>query len=163
VGARRGIAALARHSPVPIAYGEHIYGVDDALAAIDAGELSVLQPDAATCGGIIEARRMAGAAVASGLRVEPHVAAGPIALAANLHVAASVPAIRAIEYPFPLADAWIALGGAALTVESIEDGSLAVPDGPGLGVVLDEAAAARHPYVPIPPRPGFPDRFMGDR
>jgi D-galactarolactone cycloisomerase len=163
VGARRGIAALGRQSPVPIAYGEHLYGVDDALAVIDAGEASVLQPDASTCGGIVEARRMAAVAVAAGLRVVPHVAAGPIALAANLHVAATVPAIRAIEYPFPLAAAWNALGPAGLGPDDIVDGSLAVPDRPGLGVVLDEGAAARYPYTSIAPRPGFPDRFMGDR
>jgi D-galactarolactone cycloisomerase len=164
VGARRGIAALARQSPVPIAYGEHLYGVDDALDAIDGGEVSVLQPDAATCGGIIEARRMAAAGIAAGLRVVPHAAAGPIALAANLHVAASVPAIRAVEYPFPLAAAWSALGvGPDLGPGAIVDGALAVPTGPGLGVRLDEEAAARYPYARIKPRPGFPDRFMGDR
>jgi D-galactarolactone cycloisomerase len=163
-GARPAIASLARQSTVAIAYGEHLYGVDDALDAIRADELAVLQPDAATCGGIVEARRMASLAVAAGRRVVPHVAAGPIALAANLHVAASVAAIRAIEYPFPLADAWSALGGgAALGPDAIEDGCLPVPDGPGLGVALDEDAAARHPYSSISPRAGFPDRFMGDR
>jgi L-alanine-DL-glutamate epimerase-like enolase superfamily enzyme len=79
-------------------------------------------------------------------------------------VAASVPAVRAIEYPFPLAAAWSALGlGAALGPESLDDGCLPVPDGPGLGVTLDTAAAARHPYSTIRPRAGFPDRFMGDR
>ena len=36
--------------------------------------------------------------------------AGPISLAANLHVAASVPVIRAIEYPYTLAPAWAAFG-----------------------------------------------------
>jgi D-galactarolactone cycloisomerase len=163
-GARAAIASLARHSPVAIAYGEHLYGVDDALDAIRADELAILQPDAATCGGIVEARRMASVAVAAGRRVVPHVAAGPIALAANLHVAASVAAIRAVEYPFPLAAAWSALGrGAALGPDAIEDGCLPVPDGPGLGVSLDEDAAARHPYARISPRAGFPDRFMGDR
>ncbi len=163
-GARTAIAALARRSPVAIAYGEHLYGVDDAIDAIGADEVAVLQPDAATCGGIVEARRMAAVAVAAGRRVVPHVAAGPVALAANLHVAASVPAVRAIEYPFPLAAAWSALGrGAPLGPDAIEDGSLPVPDGPGLGVALDEEAAARYPYSSISPRSGFPDRFMGDR
>src|SRR5262249_43410461 len=104
-GARGALASRARHPPVAIAYGEHLYGVDDALDAIRADELAILQPDAATCGGIVEARRMASVAVAAGRRVVPHVAAGPIALAANLHVAASVAAIRAVEYPFPLAAA----------------------------------------------------------
>ena len=64
-----------------------------------ASQLSVLQPDASTCGGIGELRRMAQAAVPFGVRVVPHVCAGPVSLAANLHLAATVPAIRMIEYP----------------------------------------------------------------
>ena len=60
------------------------------------GELLVLQPDASTCG-LAEARAMAAAAAGFGVRVVPHVCAGPIALAAGLHLAATVPAIRMIE------------------------------------------------------------------
>jgi len=94
----------------------------------------------------------------------PHVAAGPIALAANLHLAASLAAVRLVEYPFPLAAAWPAFGvGAELLPTALVDGTLAVPDGPGLGVELDEAAVARYPYQTIAPRQGLPDRFIGDR
>jgi D-galactarolactone cycloisomerase len=161
---RAGIEELARRSRVPIAYGEHLYGRDDALDALRRGQMSVLQPDAATCGGIAEARHIAALATSYGARVVPHVAAGPIALAAGLHLAASVPHIRALEYPYPLAEAWTTLGvGAELSPAAIVDGSLAVPSGPGLGVDLDEAAAAARPYAPPGPRVGLPDRFNGDR
>jgi D-galactarolactone cycloisomerase len=176
-GAREGIAELGRRSPVPIAYGEHLFGRDDALDALRNGHVAVLQPDAATCGGISEARRMAEVATHHGARVVPHVCAGPIALAANLHLAATVPGIRLIEYPPSLAAAWDGLGvGAALGPDAIVDGTLAVPDAPGLGVSLDEAAARANPYrVPHrlagvrddsdskPMRSGLPDRFVGDR
>jgi L-alanine-DL-glutamate epimerase-like enolase superfamily enzyme len=176
-GERAGIAQLAQRSPVPIAYGEHLFGVDDALDALERQGVMVLQPDASTCGGITDARRMAAVAAHHGARVVPHVCAGPLALAANLHLAATVPAIRLIEYPPSLAAAWTGLGrGSSLGPDALVDGMLAVPDAPGLGVVLAEDVAAAHPYrVPQklagvrddrpgqPARAGLPDRFTGDR
>jgi L-alanine-DL-glutamate epimerase-like enolase superfamily enzyme len=168
-GAWRGIESLVTASPVPIAYGEHLFGLDEALDALEHGRLHVLQPDAATCGGLGAARAMAAAAAPFGVRVVPHVCAGPLALAANLHLAATVPGIRLIEYPPSLADAWSRFGrGGELGPKAIVDGMLPVPDGPGLGVELDVDAVDRHPYR----RPGarvagtvhgLPDRFTGDR
>jgi L-alanine-DL-glutamate epimerase-like enolase superfamily enzyme len=97
------------------------------------------------------------------------VCSGPISLAANLTLAASVHAIRAVEYPLSLIPAWEALGeGARLGLEGIENGSLAVPAGPGLGVRLAEDVAAQNPYRLPGVRVagtvgGLPDRFVGDR
>jgi D-galactarolactone cycloisomerase len=167
--ARAGIEALVRHSPVPIAYGEHLYGLQDAVDAMRRRQLDVLQPDASTAGGIGEARRMAEVAASFGVRVVPHVCAGPVSLAANLHVAASVPAVRAVEYPPSLVPVWERLGlGAALTPDAVADGRLPIPDDAGLGVALAEEAARSHPYEPPGVRvagttAGLPDRFVGDR
>jgi L-alanine-DL-glutamate epimerase-like enolase superfamily enzyme len=148
-GARAGIESLVARSPVPVAYGEHLFGRDDALDALRRSQLSVLQPDASTCGGLSEARAMASAAASFGVRVVPHVCAGPVSLAANLHFAATVASIRAIEYPYTMAPAWAALGvGASFAVDTIVDGTIGVPDAPGLGVALDESAAAANPYRP---------------
>jgi len=171
--AHAGIAELARTSPVPIAYGEHLCGFDEALDALRRDHVAVLQPDASTCGGISEARRIAELGSSFGARVVPHVCAGPVSLAANLHVAASVPTVHAIEYPPFLLRAWHALGaGAELGLEAVVDGELPVPEGPGLGVALDEAVALANPYRPPQHlagvrggggRDGFPGRFTGDR
>ena len=112
---------------------------------------------------------MAEAAASFGVRVVPHVCACPVSLAANLHLAATVPAIRAIEYPPTLIDVWDTFGtGAELGPDSLVDGRLPIPSGTGLGVGLDEAAAASHPYQPPGARAagttgGLPDRFVGDR
>lgn len=166
---RAGIEALVQHSAVPIAYGEHLFGLHEAVEAMRRRQLDVLQPDASTAGGIAEARRMAEAAVSFGVRVVPHVCAGPISLAANLHLAATVPAIRTIEYPPTLIGVWDLFGeSAAFGPDQLTDGRLAVPDTAGLGVALDERAAAAHPYE-LPGRRaagttgGLPDRFVGDR
>lgn len=166
---RAGIEALVRQSPVAIAYGEHLYSSLDAIDALQRQQATVLQPDASTCGGISEARRMAANAAYFGARVVPHVCAGPISLAANLHVAASVPVIRAIEYPYTMAAAWDVFGtGHPLGPETIVDGEIIVPSGPGLGVDLVEGAVAEHPYQSpgtrvAGTRGGLPDRFVGDR
>lgn len=168
-GARAAIEQLVQRSSVAIAYGEHLFGHDDAVDAMRRGQLDVLQPDASTAGGISEARAMAVGAAAFGVRVVPHVCAGPISLAANLQLAATVPSIRMIEYPPFLAAAWEALGvGAPLGIDALSDGHLRIPDAPGLGVGLDEAGALDHPYAPPGARAagttsGLPDRFVGDR
>lgn len=166
---RAGIEQLVAHSPVAIAYGEHLYGNLDALEVLTRRQATVLQPDASTCGGILEARRMANTAQYFGARVVPHICAGPISLAANLHVAASVPHIRAIELPYTMAPMWAAFGGGdQLAIDAIVDGELAIPDSPGLGIALDESAVAANPYSPpgarvAGSRGGLPDRFVGDR
>lgn len=168
-GARAGIEELARRSPVPIAYGEHLFGADEAIDAMRRGQLQVLQPDASTCGGLAEARRMAAAATGFGVRVVPHVCAGPVSLAANLHLAATVPAIRLIEYPPSLVGCWSTFAPASpFGPDAIDAGMLAVPTAPGLGVALDEGAVAAHPYQAPGARVagtvgGLPDRFVGDR
>lgn len=166
---RAAIEQLVQRSPIAIAYGEHLFGRDDAIESMRRHQLDVLQPDAATAGGITEAREMALSASAFGVRVVPHVCAGPIALAANLQLAATVPSIRAIEYPPFLGTAWAALGtGASFGLDAIVDGHLPIPDDPGLGVALDEDVAVRNPYTPPGARSvgttaGLPDRFVGDR
>ncbi|HEX6511576.1 MAG TPA: mandelate racemase/muconate lactonizing enzyme family protein, partial [Chloroflexota bacterium] len=136
--ARAGIEELARKSPVAIAYGEHLFGREDALDALRRGQLSVLQPDASTCGGIVEAREMAGVAALYGARVVPHMSAGPQSLAANLQLAACTPSIRAIEYGLNAIANRAELGtGADLSLEAVTDGQMAIPDTPGLGVGLN--------------------------
>jgi L-alanine-DL-glutamate epimerase-like enolase superfamily enzyme len=168
-GAQHAITSLCSRSPVPIAYGEHLYGVGDTVQALGTNGVSVLQPDASTCGGIGAARSMAEVAAHYGARVVPHVCAGPISLAANLALAGTVSSIRMIEYPVHLASAWDGLGaGADLGIAAIEDGGLAIPAAPGLGVSLAEDMAAAHPYKRPTGRVagtvgGLPDRFAGDR
>lgn len=165
--APEGIRTLASSSPVPLAYGEHLFTAGQALEMMQRCGISVLQPDATTCG-ITAARAMVATAAQFGVRVVPHVCAGPVAVAANLHVAASSPRVRLIEYAFDQAPFWEVLApGSRLGVDRIEGGMLPVPDLPGIGVVIDEPAAAAHPYrAPgdrvAGHRSGLPDRFTGD-
>jgi L-alanine-DL-glutamate epimerase-like enolase superfamily enzyme len=165
--ARAGIRELARRSRVPLAYGEHLYGVAAAQDALAHGEFSVLQPDPAVAGGIVVARRMAEVGAYHGVRVAPHICAGPVALAAGLQLAGSTSVVQAVEYPLHLVPIWQQLApDLAVGPDAIDAGTIAIPDGPGLGARLDEAAAAANPYRSPGTRVagtahGLPDRFVG--
>ena len=153
---------VSARAPVPIAYGEHMFGLAEFTEAIRRRWAGVLQPDAATCGGMSEAMHIAAAAGEAGVRVVPHTASGPVALAANLHLAAAALAVGLLEYPYPLAECWAEVApGCPLGPDRVAGGALSLPPGPGLGIEINEEAVRARPYQPPPPRPGPSERFMG--
>jgi D-galactarolactone cycloisomerase len=159
----RAITAVAAGSPVPIAYGEHMFGLASFAEACERGQAHVLQPDVATCGGMAEALRIADEVVEAGFEVVPHTASGPVALSANLHFAAASPRVQLLEYPYPLAECWATIAPSCpIGPSHIVDGALCPPPGPGLGVEIDEDALHTRPYQPPAPRAGPSARFMGD-
>lgn len=162
-----GIERLSAACPVPLAYGEHVFTAAQALEMMHRRGISVLQPDATSCG-MTTARAMVNMAGSFAVRVVPHICAGPVAVATNLQLAASAPPVRLVEYPFDQAPFWELLSpGSRLGVRDIDDGMLPVPDLPGIGVVVAAQAAAAHPYRQpggrvAGHRSGLPDRFAGD-
>lgn len=134
------IARLADRVAVPLAYGEHFSSPDAALSALVAGEMTVVQPDAAIAGGIEAARSIARTAGERGARVACHHHGGLVSVAANLHVAASSAAVDVFEFPYHL-DPLLAPG---YGIDALVDGALPVPTGPGLGVALDDDWLAAH-------------------
>ena len=100
-----------------------------------------MQPDLAICGGITEAMRISAIASAFNLKLAPHLWAGAPAFAAGLHVAAASPAGFIVEY---------SLGANPLLHDLVEetflfeDGRIAVPDRPGLGITVREDFLRAH-------------------
>lgn len=155
--------AVAARSPVPIACGEHMFGLAEFEEAIRRSWAGVLQPDASTCGGLGEGMRIAAAGRRAGVRVVPHTASGPVALAANLHLAAAVPSIGLLEYPYPLAECWATIApGCPLMPEQIVGGALTPPELPGLGIEIDFEAVKSRPYQPPASRSGPSPRYAGN-
>lgn len=155
--------AVAARSPVPIACGEHLFGLAEFEEAIRRNWARILQPDAATCGGLVEGLRIAAAGERAGVRVVPHTASGPVALAANLHLAAASPSINLLEYPYPLAECWATIApGCPLVPDRVHNGALAPPDAPGLGVEIDYEAVKSRPYRAPAPRRGPSTQFAGN-
>jgi L-alanine-DL-glutamate epimerase-like enolase superfamily enzyme len=145
---REGIAHLVEKSPVPIAYGEHLYLTQDFQDCLIHKRADVIQPDCAISGGISECRRVAALAETFAVPVVPHSAAGPLALAANLHLSATLGNLWMLEYTFTFNRVWKEmLKEPILSPDALRNGQLPVPDGPGLGVLVDEEMWSRHPYL----------------
>ncbi|SIN77255.1 mandelate racemase/muconate lactonizing enzyme family protein [Vannielia litorea] len=133
-----GYRSLHRHTSVPLAAGESNYTLDQAMPLVRDRVLSVLQPNVTRSGGITEARRMAELAAMHDIAYAPHVGmSGIVCEVASLHLGAAMPNTRTMEcaaspnlFRDGLAD--IVPGHAR-----IENGRVAVPNGPGLGLTLD--------------------------
>ena len=129
-----GYAALCPQSPVPIAAGEGEvtrWGFEDLLHR----GLHVIQPDVAICGGLTVARQASDLARAARRRCVPHCFSTGVNLAASLHWMAACPDGDLVEYclrPSPL------LRNLVRNLPPLEDGRVPVPQGPGLGIELDE-------------------------
>ena len=106
------------------------------------GAADVLQPSVTKVGGIGEFRKVAALAAAANLPVVPHAFYYGPGLAASLHLAATLGGTMPIE--FPTGEHEVPLLATPITPR---DGWLDVPDGPGLGVELNEEVVRRFPYA----------------
>jgi L-alanine-DL-glutamate epimerase-like enolase superfamily enzyme len=130
-----GYRRLAARVDVRLAAGEADAGVAPFRALVERGHLSVLQPDLGRCGGFTVARQIADLASERGVDVVPHCFSSGVLVAASLQFAASLN--RPTFSEFSVAESPIASGLVAEPFR-LEDGHVAVPRGPGLGIELDE-------------------------
>ena len=79
--------------------------------------------------------------------VAPHNVGGQVSTAANLHVAATMPNFKIQEYFNDFSDAWVE--EFAVGLPEVVDGYFALPQGPGLGVTLNEDVVNAHPKQKI--------------
>jgi galactonate dehydratase len=138
------MAAVTRQSRVPIAAGERLIGRAEFEPLFRLRALHIAQPDIAHTGGLAEARKIAAAAETAGVGVAPHNPLGPLAGVAALHFDIATPNF-VIQEEMTGAVPWY--DEVAETVIRRVDGAWQIPDKPGLGVEIDEKAAARHPFA----------------
>lgn len=137
-----GSAELVRALEVPIAGYESETSLGGFRDLIEQRAVDIVQPDVIWSGGITECRRIAALAQAHRLPVIPHVFSSAVATIANLHFIASIPNGGLLEFdqnPNPLRS--------DLFVEPIEvtpQGTVALPDRPGLGVTLNQDTIDRY-------------------
>jgi L-alanine-DL-glutamate epimerase-like enolase superfamily enzyme len=138
---KQGLAEVRRGTHIPIAAGESECTRFDFRELIDLRAADILQPDLAICGGITEAMRISALASAANLRLAPHLWAGAPGFAAGIHVAAASPCAHILEY---------SLGANPLIHELVEEGfpvengTLAIPDRPGLGITVRDDFVNRY-------------------
>lgn len=121
---------------VPIAAGEELYLWDGFREFIEKRAVDIIHPDLLTSGGMAETKRIADYAERYGIPTALHFAGSPIAFMANLHTAAAIPSFVALEHHGLDLPFWESLV-TGLPKNYIEDGYVAVPEKPGLGVDLN--------------------------
>jgi galactonate dehydratase len=132
-GDTAALLEVAQGTTIPIAAGERLFTRWQFQELIERRAVAVVQPDLSHCGGIWEARKIAAMAESRNIAIAPHCPLGPIALAACFQLAACTPNFLIQEH--------LTLGE-DLLVEPFQvvDGHVAVPEKPGLGIEIDEAA-----------------------
>jgi galactonate dehydratase len=128
---------LARRTSIPLVGGETAGSVEEVRPALECGALAVLMPDVKVAG-LRGAAAMARAAIAAGSAASLHNPTGPVGTLASVHLASALPTFTVLEYAYGEV-AW----RSRLTrpEESVEDASLGLPAGPGLGVDLVDGPA----------------------
>jgi galactonate dehydratase len=138
------LLTVRRQTRIPLATGERRATRYEFRELFEKAAVDVIQPDLCHCGGLWEARKIAAMAETYCVGVAPHNPLGPVANAAALHFALSTPNFLIQEDM--LTDVpwrWEVVQHSLKT----ENGHWLPCDAPGLGVEVDEAAAARHPFV----------------
>ncbi|MFC4439945.1 MULTISPECIES: galactonate dehydratase [Natrialbaceae] len=135
------LAGIAQHTTTPIATGERMYSRWDFKQVFEDGHVDLIQPDLSHAGGITEVNKIASMAEAYDVAVAPHCPLGPIALASCIQVDACSPNALIQEQSLDIhynetSDVLDYL--ADPSVFDYREGYVDIPDGPGLGVDIDE-------------------------
>jgi galactonate dehydratase len=137
------LARVAGRTRVPLAVGERLYTKQDFWRLLQLGIVEFVQPDVCHVGGIAELRAIAVMAEACQVLVAPHNPLGPVATAAALQVAFSIPNFAVLE--MKVDD--VPWRNQLLTRPLVPvDGYFERPAGPGLGIEVDWEVARAHPY-----------------
>ncbi len=135
------MARVARNVRIPVATGERMTTKAEFSAVLRAGAAEILQPALGRAGGIWEMKKVAAMAEVFNAQMAPHLYAGPVEWAANIHLATSIPnllLLETIETPF---HDQLIKGSIR-----VEDGFVTPPSAAGLGIEVDEDLARAHPY-----------------
>ncbi len=127
---------------IPIATGERFTTVFEFQQLLENKGCAYVRPDLCLCGGLSGCKKVAAMAEAQHIKVIPHNPLSPVSTAACVQLDACIPNFALQEYTGesepPKSD---------LLVKplKLEKGYLVVPDGPGLGIELNESALKTHP------------------
>ena len=137
------MARVAAHTSIPIATGERLVTKYEFAQVLEKQAAQIIQMDVGHCGGILEAKKIAGMAEAHYALIAPHMYCGPVAAAAAIQVDTCSPNFLIQEYNFT--DLHLKLVKKPVTFEK---GYIIPSSEPGLGVELNEDVAADHPFRP---------------
>ncbi|MEC4670056.1 MAG: galactonate dehydratase [Nitrospirales bacterium] len=128
---------------LPIATGERFTSIFEYQQLLESRACAYVRPDLCLCGGLTGCKKVASMAEAHHVKVIPHNPLSPVSTAACVQLDACIPNFALQEYTGESEPP-----KSELLVEPIKlkDGYLIVPEAPGLGIELNEAAIAKYPF-----------------
>ncbi|GLV53398.1 mandelate racemase [Dictyobacter sp. S3.2.2.5] len=142
-----GYARLADRVDVRIAAGEQETTYQGFINLIEKGHVNVVQPDLARSGGLTPTVRLAQYAYDHNVLCIPHAFSTGILVAASLYYVASMPHGKPAE--FTVSESSIARDLLTKPFQLEKDGTVRVPQAPGLGVQLNEEILRRYAQVQV--------------
>tara|TARA_B100000745_G_scaffold137959_1_gene90148 strand:+ start:1781 stop:3094 length:1314 start_codon:yes stop_codon:yes gene_type:complete len=144
------LAAVKREINIPIVTGEELYTKFEFREIFEKQAADIINPDVCNVGGILELKEIAAMAEPYYVVVSPHnYNSTTLGLAATLQVSTNIPNFLITEYFVNLESFGQEI---AHNPFQVKDGYISIPQGPGLGIELNEDALKQHPYQPFPAR-----------
>jgi galactonate dehydratase len=138
------MARVAAATSIPIAAGERLTTKYEFARLLRAGGAAILQMNLGRVGGILEAKKIAALAEVQHVQLAPHLYCGPVVGAANIQLSTCSPNFLILEG----IERWQGFHALVLAKPiRWEAGYVIPPTEPGLGVELNEAVIAAHPYT----------------
>jgi galactonate dehydratase len=136
---------ISAEAVTPLGFGRGVADPAVFQTLLREGLVDVVRPDISVFG-ITGARRIAVMAETYYVAIAPHHDGGPVATAAALHLAASVPNffIQHVPYPEDAADRAMRAEIVSASIETPRDGFLELPRAPGLGIEVNERALEKY-------------------
>jgi L-alanine-DL-glutamate epimerase-like enolase superfamily enzyme len=134
---------MERALDTPVCTGEDIYLKEGFKPLLEARAVNVIHPDIATSGGILETKRIGDMAQEYGVSMAIHMAGSPVSTMSAVHCAAATENFIALEHHFNDLPYWSDFV-TGLPNPIIQNGYIAVPETPGLGIDLNEEVIREH-------------------
>ncbi|MGB9963749.1 mandelate racemase/muconate lactonizing enzyme family protein [Halobacterium hubeiense] len=131
---------VTKSTTTPIAVGENRYRVTEERRLVENQAVDIVAPDLPKVGGMRETQKVADVANQYYVPVAMHNVSSPIATMASAQVGAAIPNSLAVEFHSYELGWWSDL----VEEDVIEDGSITVPEEPGLGLTLDLDTVEEH-------------------
>lgn len=146
---RRNYREASECVRVPLAAGENHFTRFEFNQLIADGAVHVLQPDLSKAGGVTEVMRIAAMASAEKLTIHPHTLASGLNMAASLHVLSAID--NGGYFEADVARENLFRDRLTSRTDLLDaQGCVHPPEGPGLGIEVDEEFLAAHPLIDGP-------------
>ena len=145
-GDARAMADIARRVNCPLATGERLFTPREFAEIAETRAVAYIQPDLAHCMGFTGGRKIAAIAEAAHMGVCPHNPMGPVAGAVALNFDVATPNFVIQEEAVGIVPWFEEI--CSVYPLNLEDNCWTVPTAPGLGIEIDEVAAAKYPFAP---------------